>query len=501
MKLESLMPLVAAASLGACAVGPNFHEPRPDAPEHWSAQALQETPAPAQSPEQRIERGSRVSEQGQPETQWWSAFHDPGLNALVSRALDSNLDVRLAMLRIEAARAERAVTAAGLWPTLGAEASYTRQRLSLTTPTGRLFNSFGAVHIPGAPNVSVPNPYDQFQLSADAAWELDVFGRVRRSVEAADAGVAIAVEDQHAVRMALLADLATGYIGLRGAQARRSVAEENLRTAEDLLALTRERADAGLTSDIDVSNATAQVSAIRAQIPGIDVQITQNMNLLARLLAREPEALRAELTSPGPMPVVPELVPVGLPADLARRRPDIRQAEAGLHQATAQVGVAVASLFPRLTFSALGGLQSQTAGGLTDWASRFGNMGVGVQLPVFDRGRWKTVTLRNLRVREAALNYQRTVLEALHEVENVLAAYAADQDRRAWLARTVQQNHKVLELARLRYEHGLASFIDVLDAERTLQQNELSLIESGTAVDTDLVRLYRALGGNWDPPA
>jgi len=232
-------------------------------------------------------------------------------------------------------------------------------------------------------------------------------------------------------------------------------------------------------------------------LPAFDLQITQSINQLSQLLGREPEALRAELDSVAPVPPVPAQVPIGLPADLARRRPDIREAEANLHAATAQSGVAVANLYPSLTLSAMGGFQSETSSSLVEWASRFGSIGPSLDLPIFDRGRWKTVRLYDVRAQQATLSYQHAVLNALHEVENALAAYGADQERRRWLDATVAQDREVLTLARQRYASGLANFIEVLDAERTLQQNQLSLVDSTTAVAADLVRLYRALGGGW----
>jgi NodT family efflux transporter outer membrane factor (OMF) lipoprotein len=326
---------------------------------------------------------------------------------------------------------------------------------------------------------------------------MDLFGRVRRSVEAADASLQVSVEDQRSVRVAVLADVAQSYTELRGAQARLRVATENLGTIEELLDLTRQRLAAGLTTHIDVSNAGAQASATRAELPAYELQITEDINQLSKLLAREPEALRGELGTPAPVPSVSRDVSIGLPAELARRRPDIREAEANLHVATAQIGVAVADLFPRLTLSGMGGFQSETTGNLLSWASRFGSFGPTLDLPLLDRGRWKTVRLYDVRAREAALAYQRTVLNALHEVENSAATYHADLERRTWLAATVAQNRDALALSRQRYENGVITFIDVLDVERTLQQNEISLADSTTAASADLVSLYRALGGGW----
>jgi len=204
-----------------------------------------------------------------------------------------------------------------------------------------------------------------------------------------------------------------------------------------------------------------------------------------------------EMSLVGPRPPLPAEVPIGLPAELARQRPDIRAAEANLHAATAQSGVAVANLYPRLTLSAMGGFQSETAAQLLQWASRFGSIGSTLELPIFDRGRWKTVRLYAVRAQQAALAYQQTVIQALHEVEGAVAAFGAEQERRSWLDASVAQSRETLMLARQRYQSGLANFIEVLDAERSLQQNQLSLADSITGTAADLVRLYRALGGGW----
>jgi NodT family efflux transporter outer membrane factor (OMF) lipoprotein len=484
--------------LAACTVGPNYVRPAPPAPSHWSARA---TAPPVtldpQPPAQSAMPVSTVTEQSTDLSTWWSAFDDATLSSLMDRAVTSNLDLRTAVLRIDEAHAQRAISAAAYWPTLSADASYSRQRLSENTPTGSLFSSVGNLKMPGGASISIPNPYNQYQLGANVSWEIDLFGRVRRTVEAADANVQVSVEDQHAVLVSMLADVAQSYLELRGAQARLHIAKENLATIDELLELTRQRRVAGLTTYIDVSNASAQASATRAELPAFEKQITQNINQLSRLLAREPEALRGELDSAAPIPPTPPDVSIGLPTELARRRPDIREAEASLHAATAQIGVAVADLFPRLTFAANGGFQSETAGNLLQWASRFGSFGPTFNMPIFDRGRWKTVHLYDVRAQEAALLYRRSVLNALHEVENALAAYGADQQRRGWLDAAVVENRDALRLSQQRYEAGLTNFIDVLDAERTLQQNQISLADSNTAVDTDLVGLYRALGGGW----
>jgi NodT family efflux transporter outer membrane factor (OMF) lipoprotein len=295
-----------------------------------------------------------------------------------------------------------------------------------------------------------------------------------------------------------LGDVARNYIELRGAQLSKATAQQSIATTNELLELTQQRRAAGLTSDVDVVEASAQLSATRAQLPAFDLAITQAINQLSRLLGQLPGALRLELETSAALPPLPSAVPIGLPAELARRRPDVRKAEASLHAATAEIGVAVAGLYPRLTLTGGGGFQSETVGELTEWASRFGSIGPTLDLPVFDRGRWKMITLQNARAKEAAVTYASTVLNALQEVENARSAFDADQDRRAWLDATVSQNSDALSLAKQRYASGVASFIEVLDAERTLQQNQLSLAQSDTVVGDDLVSLYRALGGGWD---
>jgi multidrug efflux system outer membrane protein len=488
------------ALISGCTVGPKFVRPAPQVPAHWSEQTISPPPAAQPEPQDQTPPSappSAVSEQSAQQGAWWGAFNDPTLSSLIERGRASSLDLRAAVLRIEEARAQRDITAAGYWPTVSADASFTRQRFSDTTPTGSLFNSFGNVHLPGGAAISLPNPYNQYQLSADASWEIDLFGRIRRAVEAADAGIQVSVEDQRAVLVSVLGDVAQNYFELRGAQLRLRIATENLATIDELLDLTQQRRAAGLTTYIDVSNALAQSSATRAQLPALELQITQNINQLSELLGREPEALRTELDSAVALPPLPPQVPLGLPADLARRRPDIREAEANLHAAIAQSGVAVANLYPRLTLSASGGFQSETAGELLEWASRFGSFGPGLQLPVFDRGSWKALRLYDVRSQEATLAYQHAVLKALHEVEDAAATFGADQQQRTWLEATVAQNRETLTLSRQRYESGLANFIEVLDAERTWQQNRMLLADSSSAAAADLVRLYRALGGGW----
>ena len=482
---------VALASLGctlaSCAVGPNFVKPKPNVPAGWSATAMGNG----------TEGVAHVTADHVQTVAWWSSFNDPTLTSLVRKSAAQNLDVKQAMLRIEGAQAQAAVVEGGLWPSLSANASWSRQRVSLNTPNGAVFG----LRFPGLPPTLV-NPYSQYQLGLGASWTLDLFGTERRSLEAAGAQMEAAVEGEHAAVLSMVSDVAATYIDLRGAQSRRTILERSLATQRDLLQLTRDRRNAGLTSDLDVENATAEVGTTEAEVPLADREITADVNELSQLMAQAPDALRAELGATQPVPPVPPVVPIGLPSDLARRRPDIRQAEANLHAATAEIGVAISNYFPQLTLTAGGGFQSEGLSQLIQTASRFASLGPAIELPIFEGGRLRaTVRLQRVRAKEAAVVYAQTVLAALNQVEDALAAYGSDQARRASLETAVTASRNARLLARERYQSGVASFIDVLDAERTEEQNELALADATTAVSADLVQLYRALGGGWESDA
>lgn len=484
------LPLAAAPLalfLAGCAVGPNFVKPKPHMPAHWSATAMRNA----------REGHSRLSAREPHTLDWWSSFHDPVLSSLVTQSARQNLDVRQAALRIEEAQAQTEALAGGLWPSLSANASWTRQRVSTNTPTGFLFSG----KFPGLPP-NITDPYNQYQLGLGASWGLDLFGATRRALEAANAHTRAVVDKGREVLLTMVSNVALTYIELRGAQLRRSILRRSLVTQRNLLKLTRDRYKAGLTSDLDVQNASTELNTTQAQLPLAKRQITVDVNRLSELMAKPPEALRRELARARAVPPAPPVVPIGLPSDLLRRRPDIRAAEADLHAATARIGVAIAAYFPRLTLTAAGGYQSQGIGQLIETASHFASLGPVIELPIFQGGRIRaTVRLRRLQAKEAAVLYARTVLGALNQVEDAMADYGADQARRTSLRAAVASSRNALTLARQRYASGVASFIVVLDAERTEEQSQLALANATAAVSADLVRLYQSLGGGWQAAA
>ena len=479
--------------LGGCAVGPNFH------PAHWASPTSWFSGAP--KPEAAV---TSVPVAAPVDVAWWGLFGDPVLTKLESQVAAENLDVRLATERLVESRAELGVTGAGRYPMFNANGSYQREKSSNVgqlSPIAPLASggSGASGQVVGGPNTPVNfKPFDIFQYGFDAVWEPDIWGQVARRMEAEQANVQASAEARRGALLIALAEVARDYIDLRGTQTQLRIARENLATEHQSLKLTQDQAAAGVTTDLDVDNASAQVAITAAQIPTLHQREQQEMNALALLLGRPPGALVVQLAVPRPVPPVPPRVPVGFPSQLAERRPDIREAEAKLHAATAQVGVAVASFYPTVTLSASFGFQALQFGNLWKWNARQYDVGPGFTIPIFQGGQLKyTLHLRKAQQREAAITFEKTTLTAWHEVANALIAYQAEQERRAALIQAVAENRKALVLAQSRYKEGVADFLTVLDTERSLLAAQEQLAASTTTVSTNLVALYKALGGGW----
>jgi NodT family efflux transporter outer membrane factor (OMF) lipoprotein len=342
-------------------------------------------------------------------------------------------------------------------------------------------------------------PFDLFQGGFDASWEVDLWGGVRRSVESATASSEAANEAKRSALLSSLAEVARDYIQLRGTQTQLQIARDNVRTARQSLSLTQQRAAGGVTTDLDVANASAQLRSTLAQIPTLEQQEAQLINALSLLLGQPPNALRDELATTAPIPPVPPRVPVGVPSELARRRPDVRQAEAQLHAATSDIGVAQANFYPSLNLTGSFGLQSLQFGQVFNIQAKQYAVGPGLTIPIFQGGQLRsTLQLREAQQQEAAVNFQKTVLQAWHDVDNALTAYQAEQARRDELVLAVTDNQHALILAQSRYQQGVADFLTVLDAERSLLAAQQQLADSTTIVSSNLVALYKALGGGWE---
>lgn len=413
---------------------------------------------------------------------WWTALNDPALDALVARAALSNLEIQVAMARVREARAARGEVAAEALPEVDAAGSFSRDRRSENAVQGPFQSDVG--------------PDNLFQAGFDASWELDLFGRVRRGIEAADAEVEGAEEDERDALVSVIAEVVRNYAELRGFQRRLELAVENAALQKDTLGLTRSRFNAGLTSELDVAAAEAQLATTEALIPPLRQGITAATHRLGVLTGRTPEALRAELGQPGPIPVGPTAVDPGLPADLIERRPDLRAAERRVAAASARIGVATADLYPRIQLVGSLGLAAEDFSNLFEGASRTYSFGPNITWAVFSGGRIQSnIDVRTAQFDQERLRYEEAILVALEEVENALAAHRNQQEQSARLVEAVGANRRRVELAQERYERGIGDFLSVIDAQRQRTFVEDQLATSQQATATGYVALYKALGG------
>lgn len=476
--------LTLALWLAGCAVGPDYQAPKPQLPGGYHLMDAQQASKTAP---------------GAVNTRWWQTFNDPQLNSLIDRAVEGNLTLQQAVLRIAGARQELAQARGGLFPSLNGSAKVTRQQLGLEG----LLKANGATDQLDSETASqlssLEQPVTLYQGSFDASWELDLWGKVRRQVELADAKTKAAIEQRNDALVSLEAEVARAYLQLRGAQATVATLEQQIAVAQQSWELTQSQQRNGLAPLTDVENARAQLSSLQAQLPQYQSQARQAMNGLAVLLGKTPGALDNELFAPKAMPALPQIVPVGIPATLARRRPDIRQAEATLHAQTANIGVSVAQLFPSLSLTGQLGVRNTDVSYLDNWSSHFYSVGPSLSIPIFQGGRLvSSVKLARAQQASAALDYRQTVLTALQDVENALVSYRADQARVTALDETTGSLQRAFDLASDSYRQGISTFIDVLDAQRQLAQAQEQATQARMQSALDLVALYKALGGGWE---
>jgi outer membrane protein, multidrug efflux system len=460
--------------LTGCMVGPDYRRPETAVPAAWNG--LDAT-GPAGTSVTNAQPADLVA--------WWKNFGDPTLTNLVERAIQANLDVRLAQARLRQARATRGVVAAGLWPEIDAMASYRNSR------------SGGSSAGPSAGAGS--GSRDLFQIGLDSAWELDIFGGVRRNIEASDADIQTAEEDRRDVLVSLAAEVATNYLNLRGFQQQIGIVSSNLAAQQHTAEITRKRHEAGFVSGLDVANANSQVAATKSQLPVLESAAQAAIYSLSVLLALQPAALAGELVTTRPIPPTPPEVPVGIPSELLRRRPDIRKAESQVHAATARIGVATADLFPRFSLTGSLGLSNAELLSITDWSSRFWTFGPTVSWPIFDAGRIRwNIEVQNALQEQALLSYEKAILTALKDVETALVSYVKEHEHNRILSEEVGYNRKAVDLSMQLYVGGRIDFLNVLIAQRALFLSEEALVQSTRNLSTYLIALYKALGGGWE---
>ena len=418
-------------------------------------------------------------------SEWWQLFGDATLTALQTEASASNLDLQAATARIEESRAQLGLANAARRPQLSADASYTRSALSKNSPMAAL----------GAPT----SASDSWSLGLQAGWELDLWGHLRHLSESAEARLQASAYGMEAVKVSVAGDVARTYLLLRGIQAQQSIVEENRQIAENLVRLTESRQRNGVATRYDAAAARADLAGIEARLTQLNQQRDALMNALALLLGKPPRELDMRLGSAS-LPRMPERLPVGVPSELARQRPDILQAEARLRAAVSDIGAATADFYPRISLTGSIGVQAFDFSDLGSWDSRRFSVGPTLYLPIFQGGRlMSNLALSEARHRLAGIAYQQTVLRAWHEVDDALNAYTTELKRQAQLQIALTQNQTALDVAQRAYQQGTADFTSVLVARRSLLASQAELTDCATASALSVVALYRALGGGWSP--
>lgn len=467
--------LAALLGLAGCAVGPDFAAPQ--------------TALPSQDFTPRDGRDLAASLSPEPPpAAWWDLLGDPLLTALQQEAVGGNLDLRVAASRLAQSRAQLRIAGAAQWPALSASAGYAREGESANGKMAAL----------GAPSHS----QNYWQAGVDARWEIDLWGHAARLREQAGAEFQASVAEARGLQVMVAAEIARQYVLLRGMQRQIDIAVRNEAIASQVLRLAHSRERFGTGTRYDTAAASAQWASVKALRPDLERRRDLHLNALARLLGLAPRALDARLGPPRALPRPLQQVPVGVPSELARRRPDIQQAQARLHAATAAVGVAQADFYPRLTLGGSLGSAAFQSGDIAHWASRQFSFGPALYLPIFEGGRLRgTLALTQAREQEAAIVFQQTVLQAWHEVDDALNAWAAQQRGEQALTQAEADSRRALHAARRAYEQGQADYLRVLMAQRQQLDSELALARSAVAGSLSVVTLYKALGGGWQESA
>lgn len=460
---RGILALAAGVALAGCAVGPNYKRPdTPVAPQFTGAEANTYTTAQ------------------DAQAQFWRQFDDETLNQLVGDALLANHDLRIALGHLVEARAARRESFFDLAPTVTAAGGHTTE---LVPPAQAGF----------------PFKASYYDAGFDATWELDLFGRVRRGVEARRAELQGAEASLRDAQVSVIAEVARTYFELRGQQTQLAVAERNVSNQSDTLKLTQARQEAGRGTELDTSRAQSQLSTTLSTIAPLQAAVARSIHRLGVLTGRDPNALNGLLAPVKDLPELPKIVAISDPATLLRRRPDIRVAERQLASSTALVGVAVGDYFPKVTFNGSFTYAAVAPSNLGTSPSRSYVIGPGISWAAFDLGRVQAqVAQAHARNDVALATYEKTVLGALEETENALVTHARDRDSLEYVAAAAEASATASRLARTRYEGGYVDFLEVLDAERTQLVAEDRLAQSRTETATSLIAVYKALGGGWE---
>lgn len=466
-RLQALLGLCLAAGVSACSVGPDYATPAFNLPARWSDQTgMKKEPAPPQL------------------AHWWERLNDRTLNGLMVTAVDGNLDVATAKAKIREARATYRQQVGTLFPQVDGSASITR--------------GDNGSHVSSGGDITVGGLYTQYQAGFDASWELDLFGANRRGVEAARYAMQASEDELRGTLLTLVGDIASNYVDARGYQARIALAQRTAASQRETAELTRTKLAAGASSAVDVANATGLAASTEANIPELRAALAQSIHRLSVLTGQPPGALTALMSRGGPIPG-PRAVSKGVPADVLRNRPDVRQAERTLAQSTALVGQAEANRYPSISLTGNLTTEGTKLGDLARGSSISWSYGPSLTVPIFTGGQLKAaVDIAAAQRDQSFLAYHAAILTALEDVENSVVALTQERLKAGKLGQSAGSYREAARLSRALYQNGSTSFLEVLDAERSLYSAEDSLLVSRVAVATDYVALNKALGGGWD---
>lgn len=484
MRFHPVGIMVLMAMIAGCTVGPDYQPPRAEAPASWTDWRSGD-PALHNIPNAGVMNDSM----------WWKRYNDAQLNALVDRALTASPDMQSAALHFARAQLQYHIISAQQLPEVAMTASVSREQQSSNGASTRVLKAI----LPDPERVVdlMADPYNWYQAGVNFSWEIDLWGHVRRAIEAADADVSAQRAMLELAKLSIIGDVVNNYYYLRAVQQQIALLREDVRVMDERLTLIKARTVAGALDDTDQQRQQGELATTRAHLIDLQAEEAVAINKLLLLSGEHPGALQAELAyHPSALTAtsLPSLSP-GVPSEVALRRPDIRAAVARLHAATARIGVAEAELYPSITLGARLGYDSDNADNLTEWSSRSWSVGPSLHLPLFDRGRRKaTVVLRETDQQQAAVDYHHTVLKAWQEIDDALNRYAASQQKLQQQQRRVQSTHQALNLIQARYDGGLTDFIDVLDSQRSDIQSRQALTLSQRDLMTAWAAVNRAVG-------
>jgi len=467
LKLKRHCAAILMLAAGGCKVGPNYEPPQMPLPDRYAWTDSAEDASP------------------QEPAIWWELFDDPVLDALMAQATLDNFNLRIAVERIDQYRAQYGIASADLYPDIGALASYSRDRVP-----GEDFSDTG-FSLGGTPTSS-------WQVGLDASWEIDLFGRISRAIEAATGDLQASVEDWRYAIVTIRAEVASSYIAIRTLQARLAIVNKDIASQKRFVSLVQSQVDAGTETESKLAQAKAQLAATEALVPELGSTMASETANLALLLGTTPGPLAKAIPELGGIPVVPASLAVGIPADLLRRRPDVRAAERELAAATARIGQATANLYPKLTLTGEFGFGASNFSDLFQWASRAYSAGPALSWDIFNGGRLQSVVnQQEALTRQALLTYEQTVIQAIGEVESSLAGFTLSARQRDKLAEAAAEARVAYELSLQQYEHGVTDFLTVITVQESLLEAEDSLAQSQGLCAETMIELYRSLGGGW----